>query len=691
MNNDDKNSWARDIRRQVLELILILATLVVIAGGYDFWSHVSIERVREELNNYHLIANSHYLRAMEELRNLQGHHGLRAGAGSDNNLASHEHVLLLDDVQHATLHYLIDEKINLGLALERQFDDRRFKMLSNKIEQQTLSLSEVYTAFDMDAASDSDLHNITGRLLISLEQVVRLHSITRDRQLEQLHQREHFRDNIFYVLMILLLLVATLVARRSFVSIGRIIQKQVAAEEQIKYQAHYDNLTSLPNRFLALDRLSQMIGEAERNGTRIAVLFIDLDYFKKINDSFGHVNADQLLVEVAQRISQAVRAGDTVGRLGGDEFIVLGGGIANADEVRAIAENLIKCINETFTLEGKELILTASIGISVFPDDGRDRLELIRKADSAMYHSKESGRNTYFYFDDSMNFNASRQLALEEQINGALERGEFSVVYQQKVDLDNNRIIGAEALLRWHNRSLGEVRPDEFIPVAEQTGLIVSIGHFVLSEALQETRRWRDELLPDFRIAVNLSPRQFRDPGLVNSISRSLHESGVPSEDLELEITEGVLLNEYIHIDQALEDLHKLGVVIAMDDFGTGYSSLSYLRNYPFGVIKIDRSFIQDIDRNSMSLKLNHAAIAMAHALNIRVVAEGVETRSQFSILQGLQCDVAQGYYFGRPIPAEQFTELLRAQARDTRSDAVIDIAERPEFQAKKPLPRDKQ
>ena len=355
-----------------------------------------------------------------------------------------------------------------------------------------------------------------------------------------------------------------------------------------------------------------------------------------------------------------------------------------------IAENLIQRINEAFVLDGKELILTASIGISVYPDDGEDRLELIRKADSAMYHSKKSGRNTYSYFDESMNRNVSRQLALEEQIHGALDRGEFEVVYQQKVDCLSNRIIGAEALLRWNNRELGAVAPDEFIPVAEQTGLIVPIGQFVLIEALNMTRQWRDELVPDFGIAVNLSPRQFRDPDLANGISRALHESGVPSQALELEITEGVLMSEHIHIDKALESLDKMGIVIAMDDFGTGYSSLSYLRTYPFGVIKIDRSFIQDIDRNSTSLKLNHAAIAMAHALNISVVAEGVETDAQFKVLQSLQCDIAQGYYFGRPISAQQMTELLATQTRQSRSSDVIDITGQPGFIQQKPLPDNK-
>ena len=690
MTIDKSKSWVRDIRRRVFELIGILIALVVFAAGYELWSHESIGRARDDISNYHLVTNSHYLRAMEELRNLQSHHAREPKLGVEKNQHTQDIQLTLNDTQHKVMHYLAAEKIEWGLALERQYDDHRFTGLSDRLRQRLLSLSETYTAYEMDAAGDQDLLRATSRLLTVLDQITQLHSIVRDNKLEALHENEHFQNNIFYLLMISLLVFAVLIARRSLVSIDRIISKQVSAEEKIQHQAHYDSLTNLPNRFLALDRLAQMMKEAERNDKKVAILFLDLDYFKKVNDMLGHVNADKLLVEAAQRISHAVRAGDTVGRLGGDEFIVLGAGISSVDEVMTIAENLIQRINEAFVLDGKELILTASIGISVYPDDGEDRLELIRKADSAMYHSKKSGRNTYSYFDESMNRNVSRQLALEEQIHGALDRGEFEVVYQQKVDCLSNRIIGAEALLRWNNRELGAVAPDEFIPVAEQTGLIVPIGQFVLIEALNMTRQWRDELVPDFGIAVNLSPRQFRDPDLANGISRALHESGVPSQALELEITEGVLMSEHIHIDKALESLDKMGIVIAMDDFGTGYSSLSYLRTYPFGVIKIDRSFIQDIDRNSTSLKLNHAAIAMAHALNISVVAEGVETDAQFKVLQSLQCDIAQGYYFGRPISAQQMTELLATQTRQSRSSDVIDITGQPGFIQQKPLPDNK-
>lgn len=683
-------SWARDIRRQVYELVSILVLLGVAVAGYDYWTHYSVERIRHQINDYHLIANSHYLRAMEELRNLQTHHGLKqqvqpqAHSQSQSHTAEAEQGLILGDARHSALHYLADESIRNGLDLEDSYRNSRFSRLANKLNRQNLELSEVYTAYEMQAGSDAELIDVSARLLVTLEQLVRLHTITRKAELEQLHEKEHLQGNIFYVLIMLLLVVAIFVARRGFVSIDRIIAEQVSAEKKIKHQAHFDSLTGLPNRFLALDRLSQMIKEARRSNEKVAVLFIDLDHFKKINDTLGHASGDRLLVEAALRISDSVRAGDTVGRLGGDEFIVLIGGITNASEVMAIAENLTRRISEVFVIDGKELLITGSIGISLFPDDSHDKNELISKADSAMYHSKDSGRNTYSYFTESMNRHVSKQLAIEEQILNALERNEFEVVYQQKVDLELNRIVGCEALLRWHNEALGTISPAEFIPVAEQTGLIVPIGEFVLNEALDKTREWQ-QIVPDLNIAVNVSPRQFRDPDMINKISRALHEYDIKSSDLELEITEGVLMSEYIHIDEALDELARLGVVIAMDDFGTGYSSLSYLRQYPFGVIKIDRSFIQDIVRNSMSLKLNHAAIAMAHALNIRVVAEGVETETQFRILHGMQCDVAQGYYFGKPVPAAQFTELLRAQRRDESAGAVIDLTERPEYTRRTP------
>lgn len=435
------------------------------------------------------------------------------------------------------------------------------------------------------------------------------------------------------------------------------------AEEKILRQAHFDNLTNLPNRFLTLDRMSQLLTEAQRNSEVVAVLFLDVDDFKKINDSLGHECGDRLLVDVASRLSSTVRSGDTVGRLGGDEFIVLLGGLTDAADARPITENLLAQFKNAFTIDGRELIMTVSAGIAVYPDDGSEASELLRNADSAMYHAKDLGRNTYSFFTDEMNRDVSRRLALEEQMYGALERHEFEVFYQPKVDLTSNRIMGAEALLRWHNPALGRVAPDEFIPIAEQTGLIIPLGKYVLSEALSQAAGWQQRYNELFCMAVNFSPRQFREPGLAVFIEQELKKWGVPAQCLEIEITEGVLMSGHTHIHEALEQLNNVGVGIAMDDFGTGYSSLSYLRNYPFDVLKVDRSFVSDITIDKADRELTNAAIAMAHGLNLKVVAEGVETREQLMLLKDIGCDYGQGYYFSRPVPAEELGITLQQDA----------------------------
>lgn len=430
-------------------------------------------------------------------------------------------------------------------------------------------------------------------------------------------------------------------------------------ENQIVHKAHFDSLTELPNRFLALDRLSQLLSEAQRKQGMIAVLFLDLDDFKKINDTLGHDTGDKLLMETATRLQSAVRGCDTVGRLGGDEFIILLSGITQAADAQPVAESLLKKFTDVFKIDNRELVLTASIGISIYPDDGDNMSELLRNADSAMYHSKEQGRNTYSYFTEQMNEAVSKRLLFEEQMHGALDRGEFKLCYQPQVELTNGKIVGVEALLRWDNPALGKVSPLEFIPIAEQTGLIVDLGKFVLSEALSKAVVWQKIVGPQFTLAVNLSPRQFRDPNLADFVQKAIKQSEMPSSCLELEITEGVLLSGHAYIDHTLVALHNLGVSIAMDDFGTGYSSLSYLRNYPFDVLKIDREFIQDLCDDPGDRELVNATIMMAHGLGLKVIAEGVETEKQREYLSAQGCDFAQGYLFSKPISHEEISELL--------------------------------
>ena len=429
-----------------------------------------------------------------------------------------------------------------------------------------------------------------------------------------------------------------------------ICQREIS-EKKLEKLALFDGLTDLPNRMLALDRLTQQIIEAKRKKNKVAILFLDIDNFKKVNDVLGHENGDKFLCQVAKRLSTAIRSCDTLARFGGDEFIVIAGGLSEASDVNIIAESLLRKLNSACHIENHELIMTLSIGVSLYPDDGELADVLLRKADSAMYHSKEAGRNTYSYFTDKMNADISRRLSLEEQLHGALNRDEFTVYYQPKINISNRKIIGTEALLRWSNPTLGDVSPDEFIPIAEQLGLIVQLGEFVLDKALRDTGEWMQKYDPDLTVAVNLSPRQFKDPNLVNYIENTINKYFSSGSSLELEITEGVLMSEHMHIANVLKRLSELDVNIAMDDFGTGYSSLSYLRKFPFNVLKIDRSFVNDVTRNTSDRTLIKATVAMAHGLNLKVVAEGVTTEEQLAYLKELDCDYAQGYFFSKPIP----------------------------------------
>jgi diguanylate cyclase (GGDEF)-like protein/PAS domain S-box-containing protein len=441
--------------------------------------------------------------------------------------------------------------------------------------------------------------------------------------------------------------------------VGRDITLRKQQEEHILHQAHFDMLTDLPNRFLSLDRLSQLLNDANRTDRRVAVLFLDLDDFKRINDTLGHETGDSLLIEAGDRLRAAVRQGDTVGRLGGDEFIVLLGGLKSAEDAQPVMENLLGCFRDTFRVCKRELIVTASIGAAVYPEDGSNPTELLRNADSAMYHSKGMGRNTYSYFTHSMNSEVSRRFSLEEQMHGALSRGEFYLQYQPQLDIGTRAIVGIEALLRWNNPTLGEIPPTEFIPIAEHTGMIIPIGEFVISEALATLAELRRQHARELRVAVNMSPRQFRDPNLVPYVANAMHTHGLVGCCLEFEITEGVLMGGHSYIDEAFSALTNLGVNLAMDDFGTGYSSLSYLRQYPFDVIKIDRSFVSGITRDSADRELISAAVAMAHGLGLKVVAEGVETEAQLACLTELGCDLVQGYLFSKAVSPDEIQNSL--------------------------------
>ncbi|MET0119925.1 MAG: EAL domain-containing protein [Candidatus Thiodiazotropha sp. 6PLUC9] len=438
------------------------------------------------------------------------------------------------------------------------------------------------------------------------------------------------------------------------------ITEKKRQEARILRQAHYDGLTGLPNRFLAMDRLAQLLKEASRDNCKVAILFLDLDGFKRVNDSLGHETGDRLLIQAAGRLQSAVRDGDSICRLGGDEFVVLLRNLSELSDLRTIASGLISQFRQPFKLDDRELVVTTSIGIALYPNDGLTPTELLRNADTAMYHSKEQGRNVFNFFTTEMNLNISRSLEVEEQLHGAQERHEFSVFYQPVIDLKNNRIVAAEALLRSWAPVLGKVSPDEFIPIAEQTGVILGIGRYVLQQAVANAVDWREMLGHDFKIAINLSPRQFRDAMLVDYVKDLLRERGLKADSLVLEITEGVLMSGQRDIDEAVARLHKANIHLAMDDFGTGYSSLSYLRKYPFDVLKVDWSFVNDLTDDPADCELVNASIMMAHGMGLEVVAEGVETEGQLSLLRDMQCEYAQGYLFSKPINEDEFTNLLR-------------------------------
>lgn len=452
--------------------------------------------------------------------------------------------------------------------------------------------------------------------------------------------------------------ISLLQSSRQVVVIVRDITEQHKSAEVIRQHAYFDTLTLLPNRFLSLDRLSQMLNEAERNNEKTAVLFLDLDDFKKVNDSLGHEVGDKLLIEAASRLQLALRKEDTVGRLGGDEFIVLLRALANNTNAIDISENLLKIFREPFQIDGRELILTLSIGIAIYPENGDCASDLLRNADTAMYQAKAMGRNAYSFFTKEMNIIMTRRFEIEGQLHGALERNEFEVYYQPQLSVKDGSIIGAEALLRWRSPILGNVTPDEFIPIAEQTGLIVPIGKYVIEQSLSFLSEWQTASQRDYMIAVNLSPRQFRDNELIGFIKKALNDTNINPDHLEFEITEGVLMIGKSYIDEALLELHKLGIKLSMDDFGTGYSSLSYLRQYAFDVLKIDRSFINGITLKKEDCDLVKATIAMAHSLGLVVVAEGVEMQEQLTLLENLGCDYVQGYYFSKPIPARELLEF---------------------------------
>lgn len=430
-------------------------------------------------------------------------------------------------------------------------------------------------------------------------------------------------------------------------------------EEQLEYQASYDELTGLVNRNLLGDRFRQALLMSRRSCQPVAVFVLDLDNFKLINETRGQDGGDLLLKTVAERLSGCVRAGDTVARQGGDEFVVIISDPALPDAAPVIAAKLQEVIARPVRVKGKDVTVTASIGISISPKDGEDVETLLRNAETAMYRAKEQGRYTYQFYTDEMNAKSLARMNLESHLRRALERDEFSVYYQPKVSMTSGLLTGMEALIRWQSPELGNVPPDAFIPLAEETGLILPIGAWVLKTACAQTKAWHDAGLPPVCIAVNLSPRQFRQHDISSAIAECLAETGLDPRFLELEVTESMVMHDVTRVESVLNELKQMGISLAMDDFGTGYSSLGYLRRFPFDKLKIDHSFVRDITSAPNSAAIAKAIVAMAHSLHLRVIAEGVETQAQMNYLHSQGCDEIQGYYFSRPVPAAELERLL--------------------------------
>jgi diguanylate cyclase (GGDEF)-like protein/PAS domain S-box-containing protein len=439
-----------------------------------------------------------------------------------------------------------------------------------------------------------------------------------------------------------------------------------AMSHQMTHSAQHDVVTNLPNRLLLNDRITQSVALARRQNRPIAVIFLDLDRFKYINDSLGHATGDKLLQSVSKRLLGSVRGSDTVSRQGGDEFVILLSEIAYPEDAATSARKILLSLNAPHSIGGQDLHIDGSIGISVYPEDGEDAETLIKNADMAMYHAKENGRNNFQFFKAEMNLKAVERQSLEGSLRRALEREEFLLHYQPKVNLDTGEITGVEALIRWQQPDRGLVPPSQFVPVAEDCGLIVQIGRWVLREACRQARAWQNVGLPPLPIAVNVSAVEFRDKGFVESVRTILLETGLEARYLELELTEGVLMDDAESTAAVLQELKMMGVHLAVDDFGTGYSSLSYLRQFPIDVLKIDQSFVHQITADPDESSIVSAIINMGKSLKHVVVAEGIETAEQRAYLQAQRCAEGQGYLFSRPLAAAQFAHLLQMGIAET-------------------------
>jgi diguanylate cyclase (GGDEF)-like protein len=453
------------------------------------------------------------------------------------------------------------------------------------------------------------------------------------------------------------------------------VTEQRRVEAHARFLATHDNLTGLPNRVVFGQEINAAVELGRRDGRQCAVLFVDLDRFKIINDTLGHLAGDTLLVEIAGRISQCVGVRDLVARIGGDEFVILLREVADGDRISNLARRILAAVVRPLTLNGQECRVTASIGGSLFPTDADDEVTLTKNAEAAMYAAKEAGRNTFLLHSEEIKTQSIERLMLETGLRRALERNEFVLHYQPKRDLKGGGISGVEALLRWQHPDLGLLQPNQFVPLAEETGLIVPIGRWVLATACAQNMQWQRGGLPSIRVAVNLSPRQFVDPNLLNDIRNALGESGMPPSLLELEITESMVMQDLARTVRLLQEIKHLGITLAIDDFGTGYSSMAMVRELPIDALKIDRSFVREVAGDAEGRAIINAIIALGHALDLIVVAEGVETKEQEAFLREQKCDEEQGFFISVPLPAGEFAAFLASQTRAKLRAQAAEVA----------------
>ena len=444
-----------------------------------------------------------------------------------------------------------------------------------------------------------------------------------------------------------------------FHCISRDVSERKRQEEKIQYLATHDILTGLTNRVLFNQLLGQAIQSAKRKKEQFALFFIDLDRFKTINDTLGHEAGDQLLKEIAVRFKQGLRAMDVVARLGGDEFVVMVENIKHPEQVTTVAHKILAAAMKPVLIMSKECRVTASIGISIYPKDGEDELTLMKNADIAMYFAKEEGKNNFQFYKTDITHLSNKRLSIESHLYSALAQNELSLAYQPKLDFKTGEITGVEALLRWKNPELGSVTPTHFIPVAEETGLIIPIGRWVLETACKQNAAWQNQGLPPVCMAVNLSLAQLINENIMNDIENALKSSGLAPNYLELEVTESMIMHNPVRMIPIFTRIKELGIHIAVDDFGTGYSSLAQIKNFPMDTLKVDRSFIRNIPRDKQNMAITKAILAMGKTLNLTVVAEGVETEEQMDFLREYSCDEMQGFYFSKPVTADSFAELL--------------------------------